>query len=124
MNYPPSLFLFLGSPICGPFVPGRQFLNAAGGYSPAIASSIGKVIIGGDGKANCQSGVGLTGQCHIPLTATITNPANGKKAVVKIVDKCGGCAGRGDIDVTPTVFADLSDMSLGRISVTWQFNHF
>lgn len=120
----------LGSPICGPYVPGRQILNAAGGYTtvkPAPASSLSSkdmIIIGGDGLPNCQSGVGLTGQCHIPLTITITNPANGKKAVVKMVDKCGGCEGYGDIDVTPTVFAYLSDMDLGRTPVTWEINHF
>lgn len=30
----------------------------------------------------------------------------------------------GDIDVTTTVFEWLSDINLGRVPVTWEFNHF
>jgi len=113
-----------GAAICGPYVPGREILNAQGKFSPAIGSPLGSIIIGGDGFANCRSSAGLKGQCHIPLTITITNPANGKSAVVKLVDKCAGCPGRGDIDVTPAVFNYLSDPALGRVAVNWKFNHF
>lgn len=111
--------------ICGPYVTGRKIINNEGTYSPVKDSNLddGYVIIGGDGKANCPSSVGLTGKCHIPLTATITNPANGKSCVVQIVDECAGCA-ENDIDVTETVFSYLSDISLGRVPITWKFNHF
>lgn len=38
--------------------------------------------IGGDGLPNCHSG----SKCHIPMTATVTNPATGLSVVVSIVD--------------------------------------
>ncbi|KAJ7270734.1 RlpA-like double-psi beta-barrel-protein domain-containing protein-containing protein [Mycena haematopus] len=58
--------------------------------------------------------------CHVPMTATVTH--GGKSIQVQIVDRCVGCA-EGDIDLTPAAFAALADMSLGRTSVTWQFNN-
>ncbi|KAF9475146.1 hypothetical protein BDN70DRAFT_814505 [Pholiota conissans] len=59
--------------------------------------------------------------CHIPLTATVKH---GDKSIqVKIVDRCEACA-IGDIDLTPTAFAALADMSLGRTSVEWHFNNY
>lgn len=119
----PDIFPLTGAAICGPYVPGRQIINSEGKYTSVLSSPVGTIIIGGDGLANCQSAVGLKGQCHIALTATITNPANGKSAVVKIVDKCEDCE-RGDIDVTPAVFDYLSERDLGRVAVTWKFNHF
>jgi hypothetical protein len=110
------------NPICGPFVPGRKALNNAGVMANAVSSSVsGYAEIGGDGLINCLgSGTDTsTAQCHVPMTATVTH---GDKSIqVKIVDRCVGCA-VGDIDLTPAAFAALADMSLGRTSVTWQFN--
>ncbi|KAJ7854974.1 RlpA-like double-psi beta-barrel-protein domain-containing protein-containing protein [Mycena olivaceomarginata] len=60
-------------------------------------------------------------QCHIPLTATVTNKATGKSVQVKIVDRCVGCK-VDDIDMTPAGFAAIADMSLGRTTVTWRFD--
>ncbi|KAJ7730360.1 hypothetical protein DFH07DRAFT_172789 [Mycena maculata] len=106
------------NPICGPFVPGRQALSSAGLMVSAVKSSIaGYAEIGGDGLINC---VGSTSaQCHVPMTATVTH--GGKSIQVQIVDRCAGCE-EGDIDLTPAAFAALADVSLGRTSVTWQFN--
>ncbi|KAJ7270732.1 hypothetical protein B0H12DRAFT_1229215 [Mycena haematopus] len=110
------------NPICGPFVPGRKSLNDAGLMEEAVSSSLaGYAEIGGDGLINCVgTGTGSSDvQCHVPMTATVTH---GDKSIqVKIVDRCVGCK-IGDIDLTPTAFAALADMSLGRTSVTWQFN--
>jgi hypothetical protein len=110
------------NPICGPFVPGRKALNSAGVMANAVSSSVsGYAEIGGDGLINCLgSGTGTsTAQCHVPMTATVTH--GGKSIQVKIVDRCVGCA-VGDIDLTPTAFAALADVGLGRTSVTWQFD--
>ncbi|KAI5926191.1 riboflavine-aldehyde-forming enzyme [Camillea tinctor] len=37
-----------------------------------------------------------------------------------VVDTCPGCAS-GSIDVSPTVFNQLSDPAAGRVQVTWEF---
>lgn len=42
------------------------------------------VRVGGDGLPNCLSG----SKCHIPMTATVYNPATGLSVVVSIVDRC------------------------------------
>ncbi|KAJ7701578.1 hypothetical protein B0H17DRAFT_1005093 [Mycena rosella] len=108
------------NPICGPFVPGRTALNTAGVMVSAVKSTIGGYAeIGGDGLINCVGSTSPVVQCHVPLTATVTH---GDKSIqVQIVDRCVGCQPE-DIDLTPAAFAALADMSLGRTSVTWQFN--
>ena len=108
--------LLRSNPICGPFVPGRKALNQAGVFETVVSGSQ-FVDIGGDGLLNCDA----ASQCHIPLTATVKH---GDKSIqVKIVDRCEACA-IGDIDLTPTAFAALADMSLGRTSVEWFFNKY
>ena len=108
--------LLRSNPICGPFVPGRKALNQAGVFE-TVVSGAQFVDIGGDGLLNCDT----ASQCHIPLTATVKH---GDKSIqVKIVDRCEACA-IGDIDLTPTAFAALADMSLGRTSVEWFFNKY
>lgn len=98
--------------------------------------------MGGDGLPNCGAAVGSTvsysvllhasyhaksnlqSQCHIPLTATVTNPANGKSVIVQIVDRCVGCA-VDDIDMTITAFKAIADEADGRVSgIEWKFNKF
>jgi hypothetical protein len=112
-----------GNAICGPFAPGRQILDMAGIFKSVVKSNAGSIMIGGDGLPNCNPQANV--QCHIPLTATITNPSNGKSVVVAIVDRCAGCAGPADIDVTPTVFAAIADPALGRIpGIKWRFNQY
>ncbi|KZV84880.1 hypothetical protein EXIGLDRAFT_776126 [Exidia glandulosa HHB12029] len=92
--------------------------------------------MGGDGLINCQLGE----QCHIPLTATVTNHAIGVSFKVHIVDRCEGCAPN-DIDLAPAAFlkltvpdldtskfqlgdymAEASKNVLGRVPVTWKFD--
>jgi hypothetical protein len=39
-----------------------------------------------------------------------------------VTDRCGGCVGN-DLDMTPTLFGQLADLSVGRISgLDWSFN--
>ncbi|KAF8994158.1 plant expansin [Cyathus striatus] len=53
--------------------------------------------------------------CGRTLQATY----QGKTISVKVEDRCAGCA-FGDIDLTPTAFAELAALSVGRIhGVTW-----
>ncbi|KAF8307013.1 hypothetical protein DL93DRAFT_2101420 [Clavulina sp. PMI_390] len=108
------------NPVCGPYTVGRNIENSSGAWVSAVAagSDGGMIDIGGDGLPNCHTGA----QCHVPLTATVTNPATGLSVVVQIVDRCTGCA-MGDIDLTPTAFSAIGDMNAGRISgITWHFN--
>ncbi|KAF9521185.1 hypothetical protein BS47DRAFT_1335299 [Hydnum rufescens UP504] len=109
--------------ICGPYSPGRQVLGLSGLFQSAVESHVGSILIGGDGLPNCDSNPSV--MCHIPLTATITNPNNGKSVIVQIVDRCAGCQGDADIDVTPTVFAAIADPALGRVpGIKWRFNQY
>ncbi|POW05419.1 hypothetical protein PSHT_10746 [Puccinia striiformis] len=45
-------------------------------------------------------------------TVSIKNEASGKSVQAKVVDKCPGCA-FGSLDLSPTVFSALGDMSAG-----------
>ncbi|KAJ7023245.1 hypothetical protein C8F04DRAFT_1048143 [Mycena alexandri] len=111
------------NPICGPFVPGRKFLNTAGLFATvsSITTSVaGYAEIGGDGLINCIGSTSPIVQCHVPLTATVTH--EGKSIQVRIVDRCEKCA-VGDIDLTPAAFTALADMTPGRLPVTWKFDN-
>ncbi|KAL4064760.1 RlpA-like double-psi beta-barrel-protein domain-containing protein-containing protein [Scleroderma yunnanense] len=43
-----------------------------------------------------------------------------KSTTVTITDSCDGCA-LTDIDFTPTAFADLADLDIGRINISWEW---
>ena len=96
------------NPGCGPFVTGRYFLSPSNETVPGSSHT----VIGGDGLINCAAGE----QCHRPLTATITNPRNGAKVTVGVVDRCAGCRPE-DIDLSPAAFLRLTrpELDLGGI---------
>ncbi|KAI8954370.1 RlpA-like double-psi beta-barrel-protein domain-containing protein-containing protein [Xylaria longipes] len=50
----------------------------------------------------------------------ITIQGNGRQTAARVVDLCPGCGTHG-IDVSPAIFDDIADLSVGRISVTWFF---
>ncbi|KAJ3805711.1 RlpA-like double-psi beta-barrel-protein domain-containing protein-containing protein [Lentinula aff. lateritia] len=60
-----------------------------------------------------------------------TNPICGKKVTasygghsvtVEIVDRCVGCAGEYDLDLSSTAFSELAPLSVGRLTgVTWEY---
>ncbi|KAK7749111.1 hypothetical protein SLS62_008398 [Diatrype stigma] len=50
----------------------------------------------------------------------ITIQGNGHTTAAQVVDECPGCAS-GSIDVSPAIFDDIADLSVGRIGVTWWF---
>lgn len=52
---------------------------------------------------------------------TITIEFGSKNTTAKIVDKCPGCSAD-SIDVSPAVFEDLADLSVGRAQVSWSIN--
>ncbi|KAG6820132.1 hypothetical protein H0H93_005007 [Arthromyces matolae] len=101
------------NPICGPYVPGRKSISPTSGNFVTSISGSSFAVLGGDGFLNCASSADMDSQCHIPLTATVTH--GDKQIIVSIVDRCAAC-GPDDIDLTPTAFAALADMSLGRTS--------
>lgn len=48
--------------------------------------------------------------------------ANGKTARAQVWDKCpGGECVSGGIDVSPSVFTQIADLSVGRLTVTWEY---
>ncbi|CAH0037958.1 unnamed protein product [Clonostachys solani] len=48
--------------------------------------------------------------------------ASGKTARAQVWDKCpGGECVSGSIDVSPSVFQQITDLSVGRTQVTWEF---
>jgi len=54
---------------------------------------------------------------------SVTATANGRSVTVRIVDRCAGCSGEGDLDFSPGAFGQLADLSVGRIhGMTWKFD--
>lgn len=46
----------------------------------------------------------------------------GKKARGTVTDRCAGCPGPNDVDMTKTLFKQLADESVGRIKgLQWHF---
>ncbi|KAJ7155653.1 barwin-like endoglucanase [Mycena filopes] len=46
----------------------------------------------------------------------------GKSVVVTVEDRCGDCPGAADLDFSPSVFARLADLDVGRLhGVKWVF---
>jgi len=56
--------------------------------------------------------------CHKQLTAHY----KGKSVTVTVTDRCAGCNGVYDLDLSPSAFSVLADKSLGRIPITWNWN--
>ncbi|KAG7446158.1 uncharacterized protein BT62DRAFT_1006376 [Guyanagaster necrorhizus] len=56
--------------------------------------------------------------CGKELVATY----GGKSVTVTVTDKCMGCAGKYDLDFTPTAFSKLASTDVGRLTgVDWQW---
>lgn len=54
---------------------------------------------------------------------TVTAHADGNSVTVKIMDRCAGCSGEGDLDFSPIAFEQLAPLSVGRIpGMTWSFD--
>ena len=55
-------------------------------------------------------------------TVHITDPSTGKSATATVIDKCAGCAGDYDLDLSPSLFEQFYPQSQGRKSgITWYF---
>ncbi|KAF7795163.1 hypothetical protein EIP86_006312 [Pleurotus ostreatoroseus] len=52
----------------------------------------------------------------------ITNTANGKTAYGTVADSCPGC-GASDLDLTPSLFEELGDLSEGVLAISWHFEN-
>jgi len=70
--------------------------------------AIGKALYDRNGGGNCNQYM------------EITDTANGKTAYGKTVDSCQSC-GDNDIDMSPTLFQEFADTSVGVIEVSWHF---
>ncbi|KZP03816.1 hypothetical protein FIBSPDRAFT_941326 [Athelia psychrophila] len=62
-----------------------------------------------------------------PNTNTVCNRAisityNGITAQALVTDRCAGCAGWGDVDMSPSLFSVFADQGVGRLyGVNWNF---
>ncbi|KIM72472.1 hypothetical protein PILCRDRAFT_740461 [Piloderma croceum F 1598] len=46
----------------------------------------------------------------------------GKSVTVTVVDRCAGCAGAADLDLSPTAFSQLANESVGRLyNAEWDY---
>ncbi|KIM81737.1 hypothetical protein PILCRDRAFT_8420 [Piloderma croceum F 1598] len=46
----------------------------------------------------------------------------GKSVTVAVADRCGGCPGAADLDLSPTAFSQLADQSVGRLhNAEWNY---
>lgn len=60
----------------------------------------------------------------IPASAKETHSfeVGGVTQTATITDRCAGCAGFGDLDMTPSLFTEFAPESVGRIhGVDWDF---
>ncbi|KAJ3850314.1 RlpA-like double-psi beta-barrel-protein domain-containing protein-containing protein [Lentinula lateritia] len=54
---------------------------------------------------------------------TVTIYYGGKNATATITDRCAGCAGADDLDMSPSLFDTLvGDPGIGRVSITWNYS--
>ncbi|KAJ3848429.1 RlpA-like double-psi beta-barrel-protein domain-containing protein-containing protein [Lentinula lateritia] len=52
----------------------------------------------------------------------VTASYGGHSVTVEIVDRCVGCAGEYDLDLSSTAFSELAPLSVGRLTgVTWEY---
>jgi len=65
-------------------------------------------------------GTQSNGNPYCGRTVSITCESTGKTATATVVDKCMGCDGY-SIDLSPAVFDELADESVGRTTATWYF---
>ncbi|KAJ3837462.1 plant expansin [Lentinula raphanica] len=57
--------------------------------------------------------------CNKPITIYYGS----KSVTATITDRCAGCAGEADIDMTSSLFQSLvGDLGKGRVSITWKYN--
>lgn len=62
------------------------------------------------------NGADWTGSAHCGACVEVEGPAG--TVVVRIVDKCPGCA-EGDLDLSREAFAVIADPELGRVPIRW-----
>lgn len=64
------------------------------------------------------NGADWTGSAHCGACVEVEGPAG--TVVVRIVDKCPGCAD-GDLDLGREAFAEIADPERGRVPIQWRF---
>ncbi|KAI0841349.1 RlpA-like double-psi beta-barrel-protein domain-containing protein-containing protein [Hypoxylon sp. FL0890] len=82
-------------------------------YYPGLGACGG---LNGDSDAVVAMPLSQDGNCG----KTIKISYNGKTATAQVVDKCPGCAGD-NIDVSPGIFQEFTDLSIGTVQVTWEY---
>ncbi|MCJ1475278.1 DNA-directed RNA polymerase II subunit RPB1 [Lambiella insularis] len=101
--YNPSM----GAGACGPAPNGYVFQDS----DPVVAVAVN--MMGSESNGDV-----LNPLCGRYLS--ITNPATGKSNTAMVVDKCYGCPGNQDIDLSPSLFNSLGLAAHGRYSdVEW-----
>ena len=108
--------------------------NAGGGSSCDASEHTGEgTYYDATGAGNCsfsaQSGPLYIAALNDPdydnaawcgACAEVTGPDGEANVTVRIVDRCPECAS-GDLDLSPDAFAELSELSAGRIDISWRF---
>ncbi|KAI9103051.1 hypothetical protein DFS34DRAFT_607287 [Phlyctochytrium arcticum] len=93
----------IGQGTCGFDLPNIKYpINPAPPFRYTVALNVGQF-----------ASAALCGAC-----VRITGPT-GAKVVARITDQCPGC-GRGDLDVSPEVFAKLAAEEVGKVQIQWE----
>ncbi|EJC98557.1 uncharacterized protein FOMMEDRAFT_31615 [Fomitiporia mediterranea MF3/22] len=96
---------------------GGQFSNARITYFNASTGACGQNNTDADlVVALSQAQFGNGEHCNQTIVATFS----GKTATATVKDKCMGC-GANDIDLTPSVFAQLAPLPSGTVTGSWSF---
>ncbi|KIP03468.1 hypothetical protein PHLGIDRAFT_77537 [Phlebiopsis gigantea 11061_1 CR5-6] len=78
----------------------------------AVSRQFFDSVDGGSANPNLNHVCGKTATIH----------AGDKSTTVTIVDRCAGCLGPTDLDLSPAAFKDLAPLSVGRMKMTWTLN--
>jgi len=113
----------------GTFSGSGTFYNVGSGVSDMTSTGVGAC---GTSFTNAEYICALSAELYD--SQGVANPNNnplcgkkinvyygGKTVQVSVIDRCAGCAGEYDLDLSPVAFSTIADESLGRIPVTWSW---
>ncbi|KAF9521101.1 hypothetical protein BS47DRAFT_1386792 [Hydnum rufescens UP504] len=121
-------FFAPGLGACGIFNTGGDFITAISAslfeFVPRFPSVYWQIPSNLVADSSSSSYPGATANpnnnpvCNKKVTATY----QGKSVTVAITDRCAGCAGEFDLDLSPAAFDVLAAPAVGRIPITWTWN--
>ncbi|KAF9467022.1 plant expansin [Collybia nuda] len=93
-------------------------LGACGNFNTANEFVVAMAHATYDSYPGATPNPNLNPICQRSIRATY----QGKTVILRVVDRCAGCAGASDIDMSPAAFSVLAPLSAGRLQgVEWDY---